>query len=66
MADIYCVEVVTVDPSNIKIFVNGVLSKKTNEHELFRDLLKKHWVLKTSHAYVRRDIVHEKYFFVQS
>ena len=66
MADIYVVEVVTVDPSNKKIFVNGNVSEKTDEYELFRGLLKSHWALVSSHAYVKGNIVHEKYDFVQS
>lgn len=66
MADIYVVEEVTVDPSNKKIRINGALSEKTDEYELFKQLVKGHWTLATSHAFIKDRAVHEKYIFVQS
>jgi hypothetical protein len=65
MAELYVVEVKTIDPSNIEIFADGIILKETDEHEVLRQLVVDRWKLSTSHAFVKNNVVHEKYFFVR-
>lgn len=60
------VEVVTRDPSDIKIFQDNRLYEKTKDVvEYFAMLGKNNWILSTSHGYVRNNVVYEKYIFIQ-
>lgn len=59
------IKVVTKDPSDIKIFQNGVRTDKKSFVDFMLELEKKGWELRTSHCYVRNDYIYEKYYFVQ-
>lgn len=65
MAEHLEIKVVTKDPSDIKIFQNGVKTNKNDFVDFMMELTENGWVLVASHAYVRNDYIYEKYYFIR-